>query len=298
MESGDRSSMTRCGGGVQDKAIMNRMMLRFRPIAPKPAAGGSGSGGSAVDSKNAFVTKGRAKRKYVRVRKNSGYKRKKRKAEEETKEMIEKNDGLEKRVETLQLLPEKSERNESPESESRCNFDRTVTRKDSEENGDPPMWLNFEKGVCKDGDRTVVTRPMMMSAVETWVTVESVTDTCMGVPLPALGSTDVERMSNLEQDTCPGFVSDGSNRVLWVNGAFKRMVRQQNDGQSREIITVWLVAKERLPYSYTAFSCQVKLQYRLGKDKWSQIVPCDVWRMDGGGFAWRLDVEAALSLGR
>jgi hypothetical protein len=136
MESGDQSGMIRCGGGVQDNAIINRMMLRFRPIAPKPATGGSGTGGPAVDSKNAFVTKGRAKRKYVRVRKNSGYRRKKRKAEEETKEM-----------ETLQLLPEKSE--SAPESESwYCNFDRTVIRKDSQENGDPPMWLNFDKGVC------------------------------------------------------------------------------------------------------------------------------------------------------
>lgn len=299
MESADGRGMIRCGGGGQDKAIMNRMMLRFRPIAPKPAAGGSGSGGSAVDSKNVFVTKGRAKRKYVRVRKNSGYKRKKRTAEEETKGTMEEKDGLEKRVVTLQLLPEKSERNESPESESRCNFDRTVTRKDSQDNGDPPMWLNFDKahkGVCKDSDRTVVTR-QMMRAVESWVTVESVTDTCMG-GVPGLGSTDVERMSNLEHDTCPGFVSDGLNRVFWVNGAFKRMVSQQNDGQLQELITVWLVAKEKLPYSYTAFSCQVKLQYTWGKDKCSQIVPCDVWRMDGGGFAWRLDVEAALSLGR
>ncbi|KAE8021368.1 hypothetical protein FH972_007262 [Carpinus fangiana] len=293
--------MIRCGGGVQDNAIINRMMLRFRPIAPKPATWGSGTGGPAVDSKNAFVTKGRAKRKYVRVRKNSGYRRKKRKAEEETKKMMEKKDGLEKRVKTLQLLPEKSERSESPESESWCNFDRTVIRKDSQENGDPPMWLNFDKGEWKDRDRTVVAAGPMISAVESWVTVESVTDKCMasmGVPLPWLGSTDVERMSNLEHDTCPGFVSDSSNRVLWVNGAFKRMVRQQNDGQSQEIIRVWLVAKEKLPYSYTAFSCQVKLQYWLGKDKCSQIVPCDVWRMDGGGFSWRLDVEATLSLGR
>jgi hypothetical protein len=296
MESGDQRGMLRCGDGVQDKAIMNRMMLRFRPIAPKPAVGGSVSGGSAVDSKNVFVTKGRRKRKYVRIRKNSGYKRKKRIAEEETKEMIEKKDGLEKRVVTLQLLPEKSERNESPESGSRCNFDHTVTRKDSQENGDRPIWLNFDKGVCKDRDRTVVTR-QMVRAVESWVTVVSVTDRCMAVP--GLGSTDVERMKNLEHDTCPGFVSDGLNRVFWVNGAFKRMVSQQNDGQSQELITVWLVAKEKLPYSYATFTCQVKLQYTWGKDKSSQIVvPCDVWRMDGGGFAWRLDVEAALRLGR
>lgn len=31
--------------------------------------------------------------------------------------------------------------------------------------------------------------------------------------------TDVERVRNLEGDTCPAFVSDGMNRVAWVNGA-------------------------------------------------------------------------------
>ncbi|KAK7858074.1 hypothetical protein CFP56_014543 [Quercus suber] len=35
-----------------------------------------------------------------------------------------------------------------------------------------------------------------------------------------------------------------------------------------------------------------------GKERSSITLPCDVWRMDGGGFAWRLDVKAALSLGR
>lgn len=295
---------------------MNRVLLRFRPIAPKPAAGGSGSDGSSMDSKNAFFAKGRTKRKYVRVRKNnssssnsSGYKRERKIGEEEKKEgSLE----LEKRVVTLQLLPEKSERNESPESGSWCNFN-------DEENGDPPelpMWLNkFDdnKGVTAsvssdEKDHT--------AAVESWVTVESVTDTCMGVG--QLGSTDEERMRNLEEDTCPGFVSDGLDRVMWVNRAFKRMLvrKEQNDRQSAEInnnnnnkmIMVWLVGKEKLklklPYldEAEAFTCQVKLQHTCGTEKkdnkCSQIVPCDVWRMDGGGFAWRLDVEAALSLGR
>ena len=278
--------------------MMNRIMLRFRPIAPKPTTGGSSSDGSAMDNKNAFISKGRTKRKYVRVRKNnnnSGSKRKGRIAEEEMKEALDLDMDMEKAVVTLQLMPEKSERNESPESASWCNIDPTVPRKDCEENGDAPIWLNLDEGVSKsnDKDRTVV---------ESWVTVESVTDTCMGVGV--LGSTDVERMRNLEEDTCPGFVSDGFDRVVWVNGAFKRMVSQQNDGQSPESnnnnkkMMVWLVAKDKLPYLHAAFTCQVKLQYTCKKDKYSQIVPCDVWRMDGGGFAWRLDVEAALSLGR
>ena len=129
---------------------------------------------------------------------------------------------------------------------------------------------------------------------ESWVTVEYVTGTCMdGV---GFGSTDVERLRNLDGDTCPGFVSDGMNRVRWVNGAFKRMVRQQ--GQESWEIRIWLVIKDRLPYSYSTFSCHVKLQYWWGRDKYTQMLPCDVCRMDGGGFAWRLDVGAALTLGR
>ena len=294
---------------------MNRVMLRFRPIAPKPAAGGSGSDGSSMDNKNAFFAKGRTKRKYVRVRKNnssisnsSGYKRERKIGEEEKKEgSLE----LEKRVVTLQLLPEKSERSELPESGSWCNFD------DDDENGDPPelpMWLNkFDdnKGATVSTDEKDHT-----AAVESWVTVvESVTDTCMVVG--QLGSTDQERMRNLEEDTCPGFVSDGLDRVMWVNRAFKRMLvrKEQNDRQSAEnnnnnnkTIMVWLVGKEKLklklPYldEAEAFTCQVKLQHTCGTEKkdnkCSQIVPCDVWRMDSGGFAWRLDVEAALSLGR
>ncbi|KAF3968673.1 hypothetical protein CMV_007476 [Castanea mollissima] len=212
-------------------------MLRFRPIAPKPAAGGSGSDGSSMDNKNAFFAKGRTKRKYVRVRKNnsssssngSGYKRERKIGEEEKKEgSLE----LEKRAVTLQLLPEKSERNESPESGSWGNID-------DEGNGDPPelpMWLN------KFGDNKGATVTVTVStdekdhtaAVESWVTVESVTDSCMSVG--ELGSTDEERMRNLEEDTCPGFVSDGFDRVTWVNRAFKRMVvrKEQNDRQSAE----------------------------------------------------------------
>lgn len=273
--------------------MMNRIMLRFRPIAPKPTTGGSSSDGSAMDNKNAFISKGRTKRKYVRVRKNnnnSGSKRKGRIAEEEMKEALDLDMDMEKAVVTLQLMPEKSERNESPESGSWCNIDPTVPRKDCEENGDAPIWLNLDEGVSKsnDKDRTVV---------ESWVTVESVTDTCMDVRW--LGSTDVEKMKNLERDTCPGFVSDGLNRVQWVNEAYKRMVMKvECDGQSPECeCLVRLVVKVKFPYSYQAFTGRVRLQHTWRNQKSSKVVPCDVWRMDCGGFSWRLDVKAALSLG-
>lgn len=80
------------------------------------------------------------------------------------------------------------------------------------------------------------------------------------------------------------------------------MKEEENEGQGQSVeVKVWLVTKEKLvPYMYSsAFTCWVRLQYAWKEEKFSsQMVPCDVWRMDCGGFAWRLDVEAALGLGR
>lgn len=293
MDGGKGRRMKRCAEGAPDKAIINRIMLRFRPIAPKPAAGGSCSGGSAMDDKNLFVTKGRTKRKYVRVRRSSGYKRNRRTAVEKMKDRRE---GLEKRSVTLQLLPERSERKESPECGFRHSCDRTVTRKNGLEKGDAPTCLDLDMNVRNDTDRTIAKR-QMVGVLESWVTVESVTNICMG--MRGLGTTDAERIRNLEDDTCPGFISDDLNRVFWLNGAFKRMLSHgRNNVQSPEMVTVRLVTKDKLLHLCTEFSCQVKLQNTWEKENYSQIVPCDVSRMDGGGFAWRMDVEAALSLGR
>ncbi|KAK8687144.1 hypothetical protein V6N13_085976 [Hibiscus sabdariffa] len=59
--------MLNCAEGVLDKTIINCIMLRFSPIAPKPVNGDSVSGGSAVGNKNTGVTSKRVGRKYVRV---------------------------------------------------------------------------------------------------------------------------------------------------------------------------------------------------------------------------------------
>ncbi|RVW14136.1 hypothetical protein CK203_084890 [Vitis vinifera] len=120
---GEGLCMERCAGGAQDNAIINRIMLRFRPIAPKPAAGGSSSGGSTSENRNVVVARGRGKRKYVRVRKYNRCRRKKRTAEEEIRE------GLEKTVQTLQLLPEKADGSDSPAGASWCNLERSETTK-------------------------------------------------------------------------------------------------------------------------------------------------------------------------
>ena len=109
-------------------------------------------------------------------------------------------------------------------------------------------------------------------------------------------SGDKERRMSLERDTCPGFLSDGYGRVVWMNGAYRSMVGQEKETDE---VTVCLVVKETASVAavalvYPAFTCRVRVQYTCG----SLTLPCDVWRMEGGGFAWRLDVKAALCLGR
>ena len=318
--------MIRCAGGAHDKSVMNRIMLRFRPIAPKPAASGSDvvSGGFGSDNnsnnnntnnnnnnnKSLVLSKGlRKKRKYVRVRRNTGYTRKKKPAISGDENIVKDAADADRRA-TLQLLPEKSDLNLSMMNGLDLSTDSNNNNTSFEENRGLPVWLNGKK----PEEQTRVTDRVLV--VHTWVTVECVrgsNTTCMNNDHDVdhhyhyhqeLGSTDVERERNLDKDTCPGFISDGLNRVMWVNGAFRKMVVSyvENDGLSPEIM-VGLVIKEKLPAIYSSLTGHVKLQYTiLGEgmrmEKYSQIVPCDLWRMDGGGFAWRLDVEAALTLGR
>ncbi|PRQ54180.1 hypothetical protein RchiOBHm_Chr2g0174661 [Rosa chinensis] len=280
--------------GAEDKYVLNQIMLRFRPIAPKPVTGGSDSGEPPTGRSNALASRGRTKRKYVRVRKNVNGE------EESGRERVDS-----KRVVTLQLLPEIEKSgdyssDQSTDGGSSCEFDSSI--------GTNHQWLSLSKIGRENymrADSAADPAALMdqMGGVESWVTVECVTGTCMKAPPPqGLGiiTTDEERMRSLDVDTCPGFVSDGWNRVWWLNGAFRRMVMMAWQQQLPEI-AVWLAMNEELPYTHSAFTCQVKLRYTVGnkeKEKYyhSQMVPCDLWRMDGGGFAWRLDVKAALTL--
>ncbi len=290
-------------GEVYDMSKMNRIMLRFRPIAPKPVTGVSTPEKAEVYVKSS----GKGKRRYVRDNNSSNSsgsssngndssvqnKRcyRKRKASPEDKLVMK----------TLPLLPETPDRRDSPARES---LSPPVERKEGKFN--MPMWLSFvgnknnNDNTSKSSDRTV-----LMAAEGSCVIVECVTDTWMVDG--QLGSTDEERRRSLERDSCPGFISDGLGRVMWINGAYRRMmmVEDHDEDQDHEVV-VWLMMKEeRLrekvrTLTYPAFTCRVRLvQYdTCGKERSSLTLPCDVWRMDGGGFAWRLDVKAALCLGR
>lgn len=259
MESSGGCCIARYAGGSYDMSKLDRIMLKFRPIAPKPAAGGSIS----EKSNDVSVRSVRGKRKYVR---NSNKQRCNKKPKEEKKKV------------TLPLLPETPDRKAEPTAKKQPKV---------------PIWLNL----CKNEASINLNRQMYgvpdQRSVGSCMTVECVTDSWVDAGM-SLGRTDEERRRNLVKDTCPAMISDGLNRVTWTNEAYKRMVGQREGVD--EGMMVWLVMKDRVPVSYPAFTCRVRVQYTCGKEKSSLTVPCDVWRMDGGGFAWRLDIKAALSL--
>ncbi|KAK3183746.1 hypothetical protein Dsin_031032 [Dipteronia sinensis] len=303
---------------------MDRIMLRFRPIAPKPVGGGG------FDSKNVLVNKKRCKRKYVRVSKNnSGYRRKKKTTLTQV-DGTGSEDGSDNKMVTLQLLPERADSiSEDPiptsrsTTSSRCNNylddDKTRELEKHLKKNNQAVFDNgmVGLGVTTSSDQTVAVLETLV-AVETLVTVESVstadTTTCNNnMDFRGIGSSgSLEIMMKLERDTCPAFISDGLNRVQWVNGAYKRMVmerllekqdEQSSAAETAVTVLVSLVMKDnyRLLKLPSSFTCKVRVEYRWQKQKEKEMVvmPCDVWRIsEVGGFAWRLDVQAALSLGR
>lgn len=276
-----RPTIAACACGSQDRMKnFNRIMLRFRPIAPKPTFGGPSYGGLVVVEDRAIIVSEEGRnRNYIRVRsgrRNSNW-----------------FNGDEGRTSGAS-----AEKQPSSGGFWHCKCNERVRKRekqDHEEEENPRIMLNLRSEAR--GRNGKVGR---VKAVEAVATVGYVRETCM-YGGEGLGSTNAERMSDLEEDTCPGFVSDVLNRVQWMNGAFRKMVSrvewQNGEEQGREHkVEVRLQMKEGVPYE--AFTCQMKVQYRLGKEiKKPEIVPCDAWRMNDGGFAWRLDVKSALRLG-
>ncbi|KAI5649036.1 hypothetical protein M9H77_35041 [Catharanthus roseus] len=278
----------RCAAGAphEDKTIINRIMLRFRPIAPKPVADGSISGSGpaslAENKGELLVNRKRTKRKYVRVNKNSKCKVTK------AQEKIDLNfDGA---AVTFQPVQDPNEMKITKGIGSSRTVSFSLKEKSS--------WIKMDEShenndiiSAAGSDRSAIVRSTKV--VESWLVVEGMmTETLLEGG--RLGNTDTERMKNLEADTCPGLISDGLHRVQWVNLAYRRMINAEAEAE----VVVWLVVKENMPeVIWPVFACTVRVVYTWRKEKHSQTMPCDVWKMDFGGFAWRLDANAALSLG-
>ncbi|CAA0823471.1 Unknown protein [Striga hermonthica] len=253
-----------------NKSVMSRIMLRFRPIAPKPASGGGSSSGEADPE----MWK-RAKRKYVRARGRRGKQSACAKQPSPEKSTIEVETPPARAGVTLQLLPERSEE---------ISYSSDLRTSDSGCGSWPPAVRGGE--ISPPGIRRVG------SAIETLIIVERVTE---GFEDVGLGFSDDELVRSMERDTCPGFISDPRNNVIWVNEAYRKMVGAGEKG----FVAVWLVVQDVLPQFYPSFACRVRVVVQRGGQgqNWNKILPCDVWRMvESHGFAWKLDVNTALSL--
>lgn len=284
------------GCGLYDISMVDRMMLKFRPIAPKPMASGSGSGDSTTENGG---KSGRSKMRYVRVKGNKrNMDDKKRKVSTSSSFQPSEStvSGGGDTVVTLSLMPETPDRKEELPA---------VIYSSSEKASKPSssIWLGFKNNqqTTRDGHvDSVSDHPVQVVAPQrkqtvSFVTVECVTETWVDVGW--IGWPEEQQVKNMVSDTCPGFISDGGDRVVWTNKAYREMA-------GGEEVVVVLVRKEPLPVSYpAAFTCSVRVTCRSGMPSSTLTVPCDAWRMGGGGgggggYAWRLDVKAALCLGR
>ncbi|KAJ7956083.1 von willebrand factor A domain protein [Quillaja saponaria] len=286
--------IARYAGGTYGMSTVDRIMRQFRPIAPKPATGSTSSGKSSEKGLNKGC---RAKRKYVKDNNNINKRcnRRRKASPEERDTMV-----------TLPLLPETPDRKDFPFRDA-----TVITKEVVKRSVKSPIWLNFEN-CSSDGnmdpsvylyggkktEQTVV-MPQPVRVEYSYVTVQCATEKWMDGGL--LGSTDEERKVKLGKDTCPGFISDKYGRVTWTNTAYRKILCLKNDDEE-VVMKVRLVIAEKVVVAVrelppdTAFTCKVRVESTCGKERSSLTVPCDVWQMESGGFAWRLDVKAALSL--
>ncbi|KAL8193563.1 hypothetical protein R6Q57_026698 [Mikania cordata] len=288
----DAQLVAGAGADGGDNTVIEQIMLRFRPIAPKPVTAESSS---YVLPANVQKTK-RVKRKYVRV------KRKVSKAKECGLAIHDSKNWFD--LDSTVAMIEDSEGNELIVTDpvqklsNWISFDLAGNNKKGVMNNlfisEPPEKL------ASDLHGVDLTPALQRNTVvESWITVESVTGVCDDRRL--IGFTDDEIWKNLESESCPGFISNGYDEVLWVNPAYRRMVDLNPSGgaPASEVVVrlVMKVEKSTMGKYLPAFSCRVRIEYRSSKKKTRIIVPCDVCKLYSGDFAWLLDVGFALSLG-
>ncbi|KAK7389179.1 hypothetical protein VNO78_24014 [Psophocarpus tetragonolobus] len=261
--------------GASHVSTVHKIMLRFRPIAPKPVAGGTASDGSSSETSDAFLKNGAKKRKYLRDDQYSSKRRTRPRKNTPSRKQKQTKPAV-----TLPLLPETPDPKDSPASVAKAVENNRVNI-----NKNGAVWMSLENGRLRKAEPYSA----MMGGWCSCVTVECVTETWMEGEW--LGSTDEERRVKLSRDTCPGFISDDYWRVTWTNEAYRETMMGEGHGP------VLLVMKIGAVLPYSSFTCRVRVvQYSCGKERTSLTLPCDVWRMDSGGFAWRLDLQTALSL--
>ncbi|KAJ6821180.1 putative allergen Asp f 7-like protein [Iris pallida] len=245
---------------------LGRIMLKYRPIAPRPvsAAAGAvtGGGGSAPPA----VENCRGKKRRRAAPAGGRRTRRGRKAAEKQQQEQQHSAA----ITTLPLMPETPERKEEEPATPTGSASATSSPASASADGIPAV---------------VVPRPVRPPAWSS-VTVETVTDAWWDGGEP---------FGHELLDACPAFVSDGLGGVVWANEAYRRMVGGAGEEEARVALVTEGVA---VPAGVRCFACRVRVRFACrSRGKVSVVVPCDVWRLaDGRKMVWRLDVKAALTL--
>ncbi|KAK3139632.1 hypothetical protein QOZ80_5AG0386580 [Eleusine coracana subsp. coracana] len=260
---------------------MGRIMLKFRPIAPKPAAMAPAPTSAPVAGP-AAAGSARGKRKAAPGGSDSRRGRKSKKAA--TGAPAPSTAPV---VVATKTVGEKEEKEKS--SSSRSSSSSAMTSVDSSPPSPPPSQPQQQQ--------PATTLPLMpvspvaaavvaraQPAASSWVTVEDVTSTWRDGEAPAAACGD----------EAPAFVSDRWGRVTWANAGFARAV------SSDEPNSVALAGALPGWGTCAGFTCRVRIRHgSTGQQRRAGVVaPCDVWRLDADGcYLWRLDLQAALTLG-
>lgn len=156
-----------------------------------------------------------------------------------------------------------------------------------------------------------VITPQPIRLVGSMVSLESVSETQNGDAL--IGTLELVKQQ-LEEGNLPGFITDASNVVRWVNSAYKVMVGQpecpwlastmkEGGGGFSPTITgeVFLSCNVEVPRLAASFSGRVNVQWtRNTGERSCMTLPCDVSAYVDSYFKrmwlWRFDIQASLSL--
>ncbi|KVH98989.1 uncharacterized protein LOC112514958 [Cynara cardunculus var. scolymus] len=300
--SGSGGAGVGVGGGEISYGIskVERIMLKFRPIAPKPMAAGSGSSCSTMENSEGYGGTRRCKRKYVRGKGKQTKKDANTTVSKKMKVSVPSSSSVSgggDEVVTLSLLPDRKEKlparsnseSENPDLLSPITFNL---------NNKQTVCYGHVQGAASHVVSVTDHAVVMMSPppqVISVVTVECVTETWANGG--GVGFTDEPAAMKMEMDTCPSFVTNSRDMVVWTNTAYREMTV---GGGSDETVVVKKFNRVRMPVTLPAFTCKVKVTWgtESSSSPSSLTAPCDVWRLQNGGYAWRLDVKAALCLGR
>lgn len=140
-------------------------------------------------------------------------------------------------------------------------------------------------------------------------TLECVTEVHLDA-LPMTGTREAVEARLQLQGSLPSFMTDCSNRVTWVNSAYRKLVDLRGlwltsspASVSHDVFegaVTTLCLSQRIPHSAAAFSGRVNLQWIKAGVKSAMTVPCDVCRLitESGVdmWVWKFDVAASLRL--